>query len=284
MSNSRKTVKVICVQYEPKFKDIKYNIEKLEKMFERYSEKDEIDIIVFPEMTLSGYVFENLEDIRPYTSYYDKGEQFEFITNLAKKLKCYCFMGYPEKTYDEKYYNSCFIITPEGTSLPSYRKHFLYYDDERWCLEGDKFGYMEITSKKGINLKLGIGICMDINNYKFNSPWEKMEFATHCIEKDVDIIIFPTNWTDDSPNDLSEENRYELWNYWISRMKPFLKRNKKNDHKEKNVYFLAADRIGHEKTTSFHGCSCVIKLCPKPEIVTSLRKKDESLLVTKLYF
>ena len=105
-------VKVICVQYEPKFKDVKYNIKKLEKMFEKYSEKDEIDIIVFPEMILSGYVFDNLEDIKPYTSYYDKGQQFDFISNLAKKLKCYCFMGYPEKTYDNKYYNSCFIITP----------------------------------------------------------------------------------------------------------------------------------------------------------------------------
>ena len=284
MSNSQNIVKVICVQYEPKFKDIKYNIQKLEKMFEKYSEKDEIDIIVFPEMTLSGYVFENLEDIRPYTSYYDKGEQFEFISNLAKKLKCYCFMGYPEKTYDEKYYNSCFIITPEGISLPSYRKHFLYSDDERWCLEGDKFGYMEIKSKKGLNLKLGIGICMDINNYKFISPWIKMEFATHCIEKDVDIIIFPTNWTDESPNDLSEKNRYELWDYWVSRMLPFTKRNKSNKFQGKNVYFLAADRIGHEKETSFYGCSCVIKLCPKVEIVNNLRKKDESLLITDLNF
>lgn len=280
--NIQEEVKVICVQYEPKFKDVKYNIKKLEKMFEKYSEKDKIDIVVFPEMTLSGYVFDNLEDIKPYTSYYNKGEQFEFISNLAKKLKCYCFMGYAEKTYDDKYYNSCFIITPDGTSLPSYRKHFLYYDDERWCLEGDKFGYMEIISKNGLKLKLGIGICMDINNYQFKSPWEKMEFATHCIEKDVDIIIFPTNWTDESPNDLTIENRYELWEYWISRMNPFIKRNKINKYRGKKVYFLAADRIGHEKTTSFHGCSCVIQLCPKPEIVNSCGKKDELLLQTTL--
>ena len=77
-----KDVKVICVQYEPKYKDVKYNIKKLEKMFEKYSEKDAIDIIVFPEMTLSGYVFDNLEDIKPYTSYFDKGEQFEFISKI----------------------------------------------------------------------------------------------------------------------------------------------------------------------------------------------------------
>ena len=284
MNNLNKYVKVICVQYEPKFKDIQYNINKLEKMFQNYSEKDEIDIIVFPEMTLTGYIFQNLEEIKPYTSYYDKGEQCNFITKLAKRLKCYCFMGFPEKTYDDKYYNSCFIITPDGTSLPSYRKHFLYYDDERWCLEGDKFGYMEITTKKGLKLKLGIGICMDINNYKFISPWEKMEFATHCLEKDVDVIIFPTNWTDEAPNDLTENNRFELWDYWISRMKPFITRNKKNKYNGKKVYFLAADRIGHERNTHFYGCSCVIQLCPKHLLINSIGKKDEKLLETVLKF
>ena len=284
MSNLNKSVKVICVQYEPKYKDIQYNINKLEKMFEKYSEKDEIDIIVFPEMTLTGYVFQDLEDIKPYTCYYDKGEQFNFITNLAKRLRCYCFMGFAEKTFDEKYYNSCFIITPDGTSLPSYKKHFLYYDDERWCLEGDKFGYMEITTKRGLKLKLGIGICMDINNYKFISPWENMEFATHCLEKDVDIIIFPTNWTDEEPNNLTEDNKYELWDYWISRMKPFIKRNKANKYKGKKVYFLAADRIGFEGNTHFYGCSCVIQLCPQPLVINSIGKKDEKLLETVLKF
>ena len=125
---------------------------------------------------------------------------------------------------------------------------------------------------------------MDINNYKFISPWEKMEFATHCLEKDVDVIIFPTNWTDEAPNDLTENNRYELWDYWISRMKPFITRNKKNKYNGKKVYFLAADRIGHERNTHFYGCSCVIQLCPKHLLINSIGKKDEKLLETVLKF
>ena len=284
MNDIKKNVKVLCVQYEPKYKNIKENIKFLENMFASYSEKDKIDIVVFPETTLSGYVFDDLNDIKPYTSYYDKGEQYEFISNIAKKLKCYCFMGYPEKTYDNKYYNSCFIITPEGVSLPSYRKHFLYDDDERWSLEGDDFGYMEIVSKNGLKLKLGIGICMDINNYKFQSPWNKMEFATHCLQKDVDLIIFPTNWTDDHPEDTSVNNQYELWNYWLERMTPFLKRNKMNKNKGKKVYLLAANRIGKEKTTNFYGCSCVIEICPKPKIVNYCGKRDQVILQTDLKF
>ena len=95
MNDIKKEVKVLCVQYEPKYKNIKENIKFLENM-SSYSEKDNIDIVVFPETTLSGYVFDDLNDIKPYTSYYDKGEQYEFISKIAKKLKCYCFMGYPK--------------------------------------------------------------------------------------------------------------------------------------------------------------------------------------------
>ena len=68
------TVKVLCVQFEPKYKDIKSNIAHLEQMLSKYSEQDGIDIIVFPEMSLSGYIFDNLQDIKPYTSLYNQGE------------------------------------------------------------------------------------------------------------------------------------------------------------------------------------------------------------------
>jgi len=207
-------------------------------------------------MSLSGYIFDNLEDIKPYTSLYNQGEQYEFISKLSKRLKCYGYLGYAEVTQDGKYYNSCFIITPEGESLPSYRKHFLYDDDERWSLEGKDFGYMEITTKKGINLKLGIGICMDINPYKFKSPFGKMEFANHCLNKNVDLIVFPTNWIDNEPNNISESHKKEIWSYWMERMRPY--KNLKNN---KNVYMLFANRIGKEKKTTFIKCKNGHKFC-----------------------
>ena len=225
--NTKNHIKVLCIQFEPKYKDVKSNISHLEQMLSKYSEKDDIDIIVFPEMALSGYIFDNAQDIQPYMSLYNQGEQYEFVSNLSKRLKCYSFLGYAEVTQEGHYYNSCFIITPEGESLPSYRKHFLYTDDERWSLEGKNFGYIEITTKKGIQLKLGIGICMDINPYKFKSPFKKMEFANHCLNKNVDLIIFPTNWIDSEPNDTSELHKHDLWNYWMERMEPYKKKIQK---------------------------------------------------------
>ena len=82
MNPKKNTVKVLCVQFEPKYKDIKSNISHLEQMLSKYSEQDMIDIIVFPEMSLSGYIFDNIEDIKPYTSLYNQGEQFEFISRI----------------------------------------------------------------------------------------------------------------------------------------------------------------------------------------------------------
>lgn len=281
MHSQKKALKVLLVQFHPKYKDVQYNINHLEQMLSKYSAQDNIDIIVFPEMSLSGYIFKDLEDIKPYTSLYNEGIQYEFISNISKKLKCYCFLGYAEVTKEGKYYNSCFIITPEGVSLPSYRKKFLFTDDERWSLEGDEFGYMEIKNKQNQIIKLGIGICMDINPYKFKSPYNKMEFANHCLNKNVDIIVFPTNWLDQDPENLSQKHVYELWNYWLDRMTPYIKN--KNLLGNKNVYLLAANRIGKEFETTFYGCSCILQLSPEPQIIQGAGSKNEIILETILY-
>ena len=138
---------------------------------------------------------------------------------------------------------------------------------------------MEISTKKGIKLKLGIGICMDINPYKFKSPFNKMEFANHCLSKNVDLIVFPTNWIDNEPNNISKKHKFELWNYWAERMRPYdYAKNKKN------VYMLFANRIGKEKTTTFHGCSCIMRISPKFEIIKGAELKTEAILEETLYY
>ena len=120
---------------------------------------------------------------------------------------------------------------------------------------------------------------MDINPYKFKSPFEKMEFANHCLSKNVDLIIFPTNWIDNEPNNTSELHKHELWGYWMDRLRPYQYRNPRN---KKKVYLLCANRIGKEKTTTFHGCSCVMKVAPDFEIVKGAGLKEETILEVTL--
>ena len=60
-----------------------------------------------------------------------------------------------------------YIIDPNGNLVLNYSKHFLYETDKKFCRAGNGFQTVQITTKKGVNLNIGIGICMDINPKDF---------------------------------------------------------------------------------------------------------------------
>jgi protein N-terminal amidase len=116
---------------------------------------------------------------------------------------------------------------------------------------------------------------MDLNPYEFKAPWDEMEFSTFCKNNNVDAIIFLTNWLDNEPNDQSEDAVMHIINYWLNRLFPYLKQNKP-------VYFLAANRCGKERETTFIGCSAIIKACNKPSLISNLNKTEENTICSKL--
>jgi protein N-terminal amidase len=285
MNSNKSSLNAILIQNHPTPRDVKANIQQIEKMLSQYTPEDEIDIILFPEMALTGYIFDNIEDVDPHAEEFDKGVTYEFCSSLAKIFNSYVFCGYPEKSLNKEnnvyeYFNSCMIVDREGIALPSYRKHFLYEMDKKWCLEGAEFGSMQIQTRSGKNVTLGIGICMDINPYEFTAPWDKMEFSNFCVNKNVDVILFLTNWIDQEPNKNSnKEIEYQI-NYWAARLEPFFS---KNLNSGKPVYFLAADRCGKERETNFIGCSCAIKIQNRlTSLLKCLSKSEEKAIMAKL--
>ena len=57
MDSGNKSVKVLMLQFEPAFKDPVTSIERAESLITKYSEEDQIDIVLLPEMAFPGYVF-----------------------------------------------------------------------------------------------------------------------------------------------------------------------------------------------------------------------------------
>ncbi|KAF8644683.1 hypothetical protein AX16_008343 [Volvariella volvacea WC 439] len=55
-----------------------------------------IDLLCFPEMAFTGYVFENATAIRPYLEKPKIGPTSVFCSELAKELGCWVVAGYPE--------------------------------------------------------------------------------------------------------------------------------------------------------------------------------------------
>ena len=275
-------MKVILVQNNPEHKNISKNIQTLKEYLKDFSENDQIDLVLFSEMALTGYTFDSKEDISPYTSYSDEGETFEFCSYISKKLKCYTFLGFPEKVRENKnLYNSLMITDRNGQLIKSYHKKYLFKDDKNWCNPGDKFEYIDIETNCGKKARLALAICLDI--YYSSSPDEsfKFEYAKYFCDKNINFIIFPTNWADNNHDDNSTNCIFNSINdKWLKPLFPLFK-----EGIERNLYLLAADRTGiTKKGVYLLGCSCIVKLGLSCKIVNYLDKYTNGIIIQNLEF
>lgn len=249
----------LLVQLNPRFKDVAANIEAARQMLSTYSRSDAIDMVVFPEMAMTGYCFSSAEEVRGFAEEDDGvGLTTRFCKEEAIRLGATVFCGYPRLTErgteKERMFNAMLVCGPDGEVLERYNKHFLYDVDKVWASEGE--GFKAITLPHLGNLKVGLGICMDINPYEFRANFGAFEFASFMKAEQVDVIVFCSNWCSAHPSD-SEDRRFapinmeETLEYWVVRMSPLL---------ETRVSFLCADRIGSENGVQFCGCSCAINL------------------------
>jgi (R)-amidase len=102
-------MKLALVTMRPKIKDIKSNLQKIEK----YIKKTKADMYIFGEMSITGYPLK--DELRDYAETKD-GNLIKKIKKLAKENKTYIVAGLP--TRDEKIhgliYNSAIIVHPNG--------------------------------------------------------------------------------------------------------------------------------------------------------------------------
>ena len=261
------SVRVVCVQLLPVYKDPAATMIKAAEMLTKVTAAD---VIILPEMAFPGYTFDNIDDIRPFLE--EPNESFPtfcWCRDQARLYHSYVVCGYPEQAADG-FFNSQMVVSPDGLLVKNYRKHFLYVTDKSWSSPGSEFSTVEVRIRNR-SVRLGLGICMDINPCEFTAPFEAYELATHWKETKADLMVFSTNWT----RSRSDEKAEDLINYWALRLSPIL------EDAQKTAYFLAADRIGTEKGTSFMGSSCIIQTRP-PKLLARLDTDSEGILQRSL--
>lgn len=132
--------------------------------------------------------------------------------------------------------------------------------DEKWAQEGPGFEHMELyLPRHDKTIKVANSICMDINPYKFEAPFDDFEFANFVKNEQCQLIMFSSNWCDPNsyPNDAKAT--HETINYWGTRLSPIIEDKSINS----NIYFVCANRVGVEEGVGYMGSSCVIQLRPK---------------------
>ncbi|KAM5438376.1 Carbon-nitrogen hydrolase [Microsporum ferrugineum] len=211
------------------------------------------------------------------------------------------------KPHDERRFNSLIIVRESGETLVNYRKHHLYYTDDPWAHEGESHesGFFLMPLSAGLQQKIpedsdgdtsstvappgneiptAVGICMDINPYKFIAPYSACEFATHARSSGARLVIVSMAWltllSSEELATMEDKPDMDTFQYWISRFAPFFLPDEEHGEvkdeigsdrvAEPQVIIVFANRAGEEEgqegkdTARYAGSSCVvgIRRCP----------------------
>lgn len=74
-AEGKKITALLC-QTHPHFKKREENIARFDELLQFYSEEEQIDIILFPEMSFTGYDFKDYKDALPLAIAYGEGAEF----------------------------------------------------------------------------------------------------------------------------------------------------------------------------------------------------------------
>ncbi|MDP2172703.1 MAG: nitrilase-related carbon-nitrogen hydrolase [Candidatus Cloacimonadaceae bacterium] len=185
--------RVSVLQYQPLLLQTRENLERLESMLRDL----ESDLVVAPELALSGYVFSSPDEVNQVAEEIPSGYCFQHLRDLAMRRNFSLVYGFAE-TSEGLFYNSAVQINPDETHHV-YRKIHLFNREKLFFTPGDK-PFAMTEGKNGV--KLGMMICFD---------WQFPESSRSLALQGAQIICHPSNlvlpWCQQSMITRSLENR-----------------------------------------------------------------------------
>ncbi|KAL3425868.1 carbon-nitrogen family protein [Phlyctema vagabunda] len=275
-------MRIGCLQFAPQVGDVDNNLNRADSILNRANPHD-LDLLVLPELAFTGYNFKSLQDISPFLEPTTAGITSLWARTTALKYNCMVTVGYPEKVditpkwpASPEYYNSAVTVNAEGETIANYRKSFLYYTDETWALEGPG-GFFD-GEIEGFGT-VAMGICMDLNPYKFESPWNAWEFAHHILHKQANLVIISMAWlTREDARSYSRtpnEPDLETLSYWVARLEPLIR-----EESDDEIIVIFANRCGTEDDATYAGSSAVLGIqAGEVKVYGILGRGEKELLV-----
>ena len=148
-------ISIVLAQIDLIVGDITGNTERILEYCERAKDESDADLIVFPELSISGYP---PEDLLLHSGL--KRRITEAMESIKLNVRGIAVLvGFPEYTQDH-IFNSC-VVYYNNKELIRYRKHALpnysVFDEKRYFTSGDETAVFELHGTK-----IGINICEDI--------------------------------------------------------------------------------------------------------------------------
>jgi len=148
-------ISIVLAQIDLIVGDISGNTNRILEYCERVKVESDADLIIFPELSISGYP---PEDLLLHSGLKRRiAEAMELIRQNVRGIAV--LVGFPEYTQDH-IFNSC-AVYDNGKELIRYRKHALpnysVFDEKRYFTPGNETAVFELQG-----IKIGINICEDI--------------------------------------------------------------------------------------------------------------------------
>lgn len=154
-SDSDKILRIAIAQINLLVGDIEGNVKRILEWIQRARDENQADVIIFPELALTGYPPEDLL-FRP--GMYERIS--DVLEELSREVKgITALVGFPEKT-DKGVYNAVAVLE-NGCCSTVARKNYLpnysVFDEKRYFIPSDESCVFTVKS-----VPLGICICEDI--------------------------------------------------------------------------------------------------------------------------
>ena len=166
-------MKIGFVQFNPAFGQVTKNLSTIQRLVSSVK----ADLLVLPELCLSGYNFVSKDEVRQLSETSD-GHSIKSLKLLSKKTGTVLVAGFAERS-GSKIYNSAILIRPSG-QVDIYRKTHLFWNEKKWFAPGDT-GFKVFRAGQA---RIGMMICYD---------WFFPEAARSLALQGAQIICHPAN-------------------------------------------------------------------------------------------
>lgn len=144
-----KNLNVVLAQLKPKLRDIPRNIETLSGILAQHQRAD---LVVFPELFLSGYTTSGLDEL----ALDPDGPEVREVSRAARERSTAVIFGAPERAAGA-IANSAFCIDRHGNLTGVYRKTHLFGEERGAFIAGDELLVVDLAG-----VKVGLLICFDV--------------------------------------------------------------------------------------------------------------------------
>lgn len=214
-------MRIGVAQIDIKFEDKSSNLAKCED-FINQAKENSVDLLVFPECTLTGYIYDSFEDTFAQAETIP-GNLSNELVSLCNEYQINVLFGFLEKD-NGLLYNTALLVGPEGIVGKYDKTHLIHLGLDRFATPGNHISVYDLPQAKVAPL-----ICYDLR-----SP----EPSRVAALKGAQIIISPVNLAKGA----------EVYSSFINRTRAC----------ENRVFVVSANRVGVEKGFEFLGKSQII--------------------------